>query len=152
MIGLALEIICDVRIDIRAIILHSVVNHLRSDCCEFERTNVIAAVFGTVQAVITPPVCRFVGCERAVTANAMVRKTEDNILMMMMNGGNVEDEKPKRIATSFMCRYARRQGAQTCKAALITIGRNQRRTASAFGILLTPTLHGLFHISESAIS
>ncbi len=92
MTGTALKTVCDIRIDIRTIILSKVVNHLRSECCEIGRTNVIAAVFGTVQAVITPPVCRFVGCERAVTANAMVRKAEDNILMMMMNGGNVEDE------------------------------------------------------------
>ncbi len=95
MIGLALEIICDVRIDIRAIILHSVVNHLRSDCCEFERTNVIRGRVRNCASGDYTTSLSFVGCERAVTANAMVRKTEDNILMMMMNGGNVEDEKPQ---------------------------------------------------------
>ncbi len=55
----------------------------------------IAAVLGTEQEVITPPTCLFVGCERAVAANAMVRIAEDNILTMK-NGMKVSKGKDGR--------------------------------------------------------
>lgn len=40
----------------------------------------MAAVFGTVQEVITSLVCHSVGRERAVTAKEIMRKVEGNIV------------------------------------------------------------------------